>query len=227
MIRVGAGDAELAAEIGVPHDLDADIVLERADGRLQLRDARENAPGPLYVDFNSTDIQRRLAAGKSLPLVRAVAGRGDAHGSSERLTVIDATAGLGRDAFTLSKAGLRVIAIERSPVVAALLRDGLQRANSDVEMHAGDAIEFMREHHADVVYLDPMFPERRKSALVKKEMQYFQALLGEDDAEGLFKAAKYCATKRVVIKRPTHAPELAKANHTIPGKTVRFDVYVV
>lgn len=222
MTRLAAGDSELAAELGLPLTADADFVLERVEGRLHLRDTREGASGPLSVDFSSADIRRRIAAGRSLPVVRAVAGRGE-----HALTVLDATAGLGRDAYTLAKAGLRVTAIERSPVVAALLRDGLQRANAEMQLHVGDAIEYMRDHKADVVYLDPMFPERRKSALVKKEMQYFQALLGDDDAEALFEAAKNCATKRVVVKRPNHAPELAKPNHTIPGKTVRFDVYVV
>ena len=223
-MHVSAGDAELATELGLPLDADADFVLERVRDRLQLRDTREHAPGPLYVDFSSPDIQRRIAAGRSLPLLRAVLGRGDDRSPP---VVIDATAGLGRDAYTLARAGLEVIAVERSPVIAALLRDGLQRAGSDIELHVGDAVEFMGATNAAVVYLDPMFPETRKSALVKKEMQYFRALLGEDDAEALFEAAKQCATKRVVIKRPTYAPELAKPNHTIPGKTVRFDVYVM
>lgn len=221
---VGAGDAELATAIGLPLDPSADFVLERADGRLQLRDTREGAPGPLYVDFSSADIQRRVAAGRALPLVRAVAGKAEA---GDALTVIDATAGLGRDAYALASAGVKLTAVERSPVVAALLNDGLARAGAGFEVHVGDAIEYMCEHRADVVYLDPMFPESRKSAQVKREMQYFRALLGEDDAKALLKAAKNCATKRVVIKRPAHVPELARPNHTIPGKTVRFDVYVV
>jgi 16S rRNA (guanine1516-N2)-methyltransferase len=80
----------------------------------------------------------------------------------------------------------------------------------------------------DVVYLDPMFPARSKSAAVKKEMQYMQALLEDEDPLPLFEAALACATKRVVIKRPIHAPDVAaKPNHRFEGKTVRFDVYLV
>jgi 16S rRNA (guanine1516-N2)-methyltransferase len=145
--------------------------------------------------------------------------------------VLDATAGLGRDAFTLYTLGCDVICIERSPVVAALFQDGLQRAGIELPLVVCDACEYMAALHEkerpDVVYLDPMFPERRKSAAVKKEMQYMQALLGADDADALFESAIKCARKRVVIKRPAHARQVGgKPNHSLGGKTVRFDVYL-
>ncbi|MCB9895312.1 MAG: class I SAM-dependent methyltransferase [Planctomycetes bacterium] len=224
--RIGAAEPELAQALGLPLDTQSDFVLEHANGRLQLRDTREGAPGPIYVDFGSHDAARRRDAGRQLPLARAVGVKGDA-----RPFVLDATAGLGRDACTLAALGCRVIAVERSPVIAALLRDGLERAGSALELVTGDACEYMAAladaDRPDVVYLDPMFPERRKSAAVKKEMQYMQELLGADDADALFAAAMSCAGKRVVVKRPVHAPELAPPNHKIEGKTVRFDVYVV
>ena len=222
MIRVATGDATLAAELGIAQHSNADMLLEQTDGKLQLRDTRGGAPGPLFIDFNSTEMRRRVAAGASLPVVRAVRGR-----SGDTPTVVDATAGLGRDAYVLAKAGMHVVAVEKSPIVAALLRDGLQRADVDMQVLIDDAVRVLTTTKADVVYLDPMFPERRKSALVKKEMQYFQALIGSDDVDSLFEAAIECAKKRVVIKRPAQASAVAKPTHTIPGKTVRFDVYVV
>ena len=224
--RVAAVEPDLAATLNLPLDPRADFVLEHTDGRLQLRDTREGAPGPLYVDFDSVDAERRRAAGRQLPLARAVGVKGDA-----RPSVLDATAGLGRDAYTLAALGCEVTAVERSPLIAALLRDGLKRAACELRLVVGDACDYMsgldESERPDVVYLDPMFPERRKSAAVKKEMQYMQELLGPDDVQALFAAAMKCARQRVVVKRPVHAPELAKPNHTLAGKTVRFDVYVV
>lgn len=224
--RLAAAEPGLAEALGLSLDAAADFVLEHADGRLQLRDTREGAPGPLYVDFASVDAERRREAGRQLPLARAVGVKGDV-----RPSVLDATAGLGRDAYTLAALGCDVTAVERSPLIAALLRDGLERAACTVRLVVGDACQFMaslaEDARPDVVYLDPMFPERRKSAAVKKEMQYLKELLGPDDAQALFKAAMKCAKQRVVVKRPVHAPELARPNHTLEGKIVRFDVYVV
>ena len=223
---IGAGDGELAARLRLPNDVSTEFVLEHAQGRLQLRDTREGAPGPLFVDFASHDLGRRREAGRQLPLARAVGVKGD-HCPG----VLDATAGLGRDAYTLYALGCAVTCVERSPVIAALLEDGLTRAGAELPLVVGDACEYITglkaDERPDVVYLDPMFPERRKSAAVKKEMQYMQALLGDDDAGALFEAAMNCAQKRVVVKRPAHAPQVGgKPNHSFEGKTVRFDVYL-
>ncbi|MCG3182285.1 MAG: Ribosomal RNA small subunit methyltransferase J [Planctomycetes bacterium] len=224
--RVSAAEPGLADALKLPLDPHAYFVLEHAHGRLQLRDTRQGAPGPLCVDFDSVDAERRRDAGRQLPLARAVGVKGDA-----RPRVLDATAGLGRDAYTLAALGCEVTAVERSPLIAALLRDGLERAACELRLVVGDACDYMagldESERPDVVYLDPMFPERRKSAAVKKEMRYMQELLGPDDADALFAAALKCAKQRVVVKRPAHAPQLAKPNHTLEGKTVRFDVYVV
>ncbi|MCA8912993.1 MAG: class I SAM-dependent methyltransferase [Planctomycetes bacterium] len=223
---IGTPDGDLAARLQIPHDDSAEFVLEHAEGHLQLRDTREGAPGPLFVDFASHDFDRRREAGRQLPLARAVGVRGD-----QCPRVLDATAGLGRDAYTLHALGCAVTCIERSPIIAALLEDGLARAGAGLPLVVGDACAYMAglkaEERPEVVYLDPMFPERRKSAAVKKEMQYMQALLGGDDVGALFEAALKCAQKRVVIKRPSHAAQVGgKPNHSFEGKTVRFDVYL-
>lgn len=223
-MRVSAGDPQIAEMFGLPVHPPGEFLLENAQGRLQLRDTRDGGPGPLYVDFDSPDIMRRVRAGRTLPLARAILGRGGG-----KPTMLDATAGLGRDAYTLAKLGCGVIALERSPVVAALLSDGLRRAGMELEVCVTDAVEFMAvtEHRTQVVYLDPMFPASNQSAGVKKEMQYFRDLLGADDTDALFEAAMRFATSRVVIKRPQHAARTHKPNHTFAGKTVRFDVHLV
>jgi 16S rRNA (guanine1516-N2)-methyltransferase len=227
MIVVSATDPELADRLGLPHGR-RDLVLEYAEGCLQLRDTRPGAPGPIRADFQSTAADNRRKAGRGLLLAKAVGIKG-----RELPDVLDATAGLGRDAYTLAALGCNVTAFERSPVVAALLRDAIDRSRGDpavarIDLRVGDAREEMARRRYEVVYLDPMFPERG-SALSKKEMQYMQLLLEPDDGADLFAPALQCATRRVVVKRPIHAARLAPTptpNHVFKGKSVRFDVYL-
>lgn len=173
-------------------------------------------------------------------------------GPGLRPTVLDATAGLGRDAFVLAQLGCPLRLVERQPLIAALLEDGLRRAAENAELAAiiarmplivGDAIALMRDWrhgHSDnrsdsalsnipqVIYLDPMFPPRRKSALVKKEMRLLRPLAGDDDdAPALLAAALDLASHRVVVKRPRQAPPLdgQPPGYTLHGQSSRFDIY--
>jgi 16S rRNA (guanine1516-N2)-methyltransferase len=153
--------------------------------------------------------------------------------------VLDATAGLGRDAFVLASLGASVTLVERNPVVAALLFDGLRRAAANPQL-AAVAARMQLQHcpawqalatHApvDVVFLDPMFPAREKTAQVKKEMRAFHEVVGsDDDASSLLAPALQLAKKRVVVKRPGYAAFLAGQAPTmsVTGKNNRFDVYV-
>jgi 16S rRNA (guanine1516-N2)-methyltransferase len=207
--------------------------------RLQLRATHKDAPGPVSVDFvaGSLGFRSRHGGRNKEPLARAVGVKG-----ATLPTILDATAGLGRDAFILATLGCRVSLVERSPIIAALLRDGLARALAAdttrsvaerMRLRVGDAVAIMEgcaEHERpDVVYLDPMYPHRSKSALVKKEMRMVRALVGEDvDAPQLLQAALSVARKRVVVKRPRSAPALpgGAPSHSLLGSTTRFDVYV-
>jgi 16S rRNA (guanine1516-N2)-methyltransferase len=155
--------------------------------------------------------------------------------------VVDATAGLGRDAFVLASLGCELTLIERSPIVSALLEDGLARATEDQEIvEIISRMQLIKEsahkwlqqtqQSIDVVYLDPMFPESTKTALVKKEMRVFHELVGVDaDADHLLELALAKAQYRVVVKRPRLAPPLAnrESTYSLIGKANRFDVYVV
>lgn len=160
------------------------------------------------------------------------------------LRVIDATAGWGRDSAVLAALGCEVFMIERQPVIAALLDDALARARrSDrdevrllaarLTMIPADACSVLREWTdppPDAVLLDPMFPQRHGSAAVRKEMQFFQALVGsDDDAPALLEAALRVALHRVVVKRPRKAPPLAgpPPGHAIEGRSTRFDIYAL
>lgn len=222
-------------------------VLQRGE-RLQLCATGRKAPGPVAVDFVGGALahRRRYGGGKGQQIARAVGLR-----SGFYPRVVDATAGLGRDAFVLASLGCEVHMLERNPVVRALLRDGLERlqraAMEDRELAAiarrltleegafsavgYSAVEWLAEQPTEsvpVVYLDPMFPERGKSAKVKKEMVAFHQLVGGDeDADALLEPAYAACYYRTVVKRPRLAPFLAekKPALSLEGKSGRFDIY--
>jgi len=185
--------------------------------------------------------RRTRGGGRGQAVARAVGMKS----AKNNPRVVDLTAGLGRDAFVLATLGCTVLAVERQPEVFQLLQDGLRRALQDEEtlvalgsrlqLLQADALALLMEwpagpladFHPDVLYLDPMHPPRKKSALPRKEMRLFQSLVGADmDQEQLLAAALATGVKRVVVKRPSSAPPLALGvSSCIPGKTTRFDVY--
>lgn len=154
--------------------------------------------------------------------------------------VLDATAGLGEDSFLLAAAGFEVTLCESDTTIAALLRDGLERAAQVPETAEivarmtfieDDSIKVMAalEQAPDVVYLDPMFPERTKSAAVKKKFQLLHHLERPcDNAEELLQAALATGAKKIVIKRPVKGELLAgaKPSYQVKGKAIRYDVIV-
>ncbi len=160
-----------------------------------------------------------------------------------RPVILDATAGLGEDSFLLAAAGAEVHLYERDPLTAALLRDSLERARKDpdpeireaalrMHFHEEDSLRAMKELSfvPDVVYLDPMFPERMKSGLVKKKAQILQALekpCSAAEEEELIESARKTGAKRIVVKRPLKGPVLAgrKPDYSLDGSVVRHDVY--
>ncbi|MBU0538040.1 MAG: class I SAM-dependent methyltransferase [Gammaproteobacteria bacterium] len=202
------------------------------DDRLVVGLPPVNREHPVAVDFELA--LRNRHPGKEL-LIKAVGG------SRNRASVVDATAGLGRDSFLMASHGCTVTLCERMPVVAALLADGLRRAEGSYEcveiarrmrLNEGSAMDYLanlaEEACPDVVYLDPMFPVSGKSALVKKEMRLFHSLVGlDEDSDALLDLALQRARHRVVVKRPPKAPYLAerKPQLSVAGKAVRFDIY--
>ncbi|WP_028766801.1 class I SAM-dependent methyltransferase [Shewanella fidelis] len=227
---------------GLVYDTNAEFELIFEDNVLTLIKRDEPKLKGISVDFVSGAVahRRKFGGGRGQSIAKAV---GLKQGVSP--TVVDGTAGLGRDAFVLASLGCKVLMVERHPIVAALLEDGLRRAYEDAEIGGwmrermslfhGSSIDSLADAAAasniavDVVYLDPMYPHREKSALVKKEMRVFQSLVGADlDADGLLAPAMALATKRVVVKRPDYADDLdgVKPSMVIATKKNRFDVYV-
>jgi 16S rRNA (guanine1516-N2)-methyltransferase len=220
------------------------LVLCVHDGRASLCLTGRKAPGPLEVDFSSPALARRVREGISQSLTRACGLR-----SGRRPRILDATAGLGRDAYVLAALGSEVTMVERHPVLHLLLDLALgslmadasswdrlvHRNGGDLLLRRGDATELLREEsksRPDVIYLDPMFPARRKSALVKKEMQILHALLGDDgsgESEALLESALVTAQERVVVKRPRISEPLGgrEPDQRFLGRSHRYDLYVV
>ncbi|OED65839.1 16S rRNA methyltransferase [Vibrio splendidus ZS-139] len=237
---------DLATRWNLSHDENSDFALVLTSERLELRKVDEPKLGAIFVDLvgGAVGHRRKFGGGKGQAIAKAA---GLNKGATP--TILDGTAGLGRDAFVLASLGCKVQMVERHPVVAALLDDGLQRAQQDPDI-GGWVTERMKLIHAsshdaldklsddpnfaqpDVVYLDPMYPHpenKKKSALVKKEMRVFQSLVGADmDADTLLQPALKLASKRVVVKRPDYAAWLGeqKPSMAIETKKNRFDVYV-
>lgn len=229
--------AQLARKLELPQQGEAHLALQITEQGLQLQELGPSAAGPVRVDFVEGALahRRQFGGGAGQSIAKACGLQ-----PGIRPYVLDATAGLGRDAFVLASLGCRVSLLERQPVVAALLADGLERARLDLQLAPiiermslieGDSIDCLRSWAGtppEVIYLDPMFPEREKTALVKKEMRLFKPLVGADlDAPKLLEAALALASHRVVIKRPRKAPPVAgtQPSYALEGKSSRFDIY--
>jgi len=196
------------------------------DGRMELI-----APGARPGHGASVDFRRVTLRGiSSQPLVRACAERGK---------ILDATAGLGGDTWILAAAGFSVTAVERSPVVHRVLRDGVERARGDsrlatiagrIDLHHGDAVALLQSSTEawSAIYLDPMYPPKLGSALAPKPIRLVRDAVGDDlDCMALFLAAVAAHCGRIVVKRPHHAqPLCADPDIVFDSKLVRYDVYV-
>ncbi len=231
---------ELADRLSVPlyetidKECPEDFFLSWRDGCLKLLDKELLKKGGLVVDIEPRNgEQRSWPAPKQDALAHAL-GR-------KTRTVVDATTGWGQDSLHIFRMGYDLTCIERSPVMAELLEDGFKRLEQvdwmrnlqlqSPKLLKGNAIELLAtlESKPDCIYLDPMFPpKRRKSALAKKSMVVLRDLLGDDqDKELLFEAALKATGKRVVVKSPDYAEPLGgKPSESYHGKLLRYDVYL-
>jgi len=197
----------------------------------------------ISVDFIKGNLAHRqeFGGGRGQAIAKA---RGLKSGNTP--SVLDATAGLAGDAFVLATLGCSMTLIERSPIIFTLIENAVERAslnekfspiiNQGFNLINQDAIDYISnqlegsEDPPDVIYIDPMYPERKKSALVKKDMQILQRLHDRDDKTSeLLETALQYAKKRVVVKRPSHAETInnRKPNTCIKSKKTRYDIYTI
>lgn len=186
---------------------------------------------PMWVDFDPAHWRKGKSLSREEGLVRACKPQ-------KGMTILDLTAGFGRDAALLCAWGATVILVERDPIMQILLEDGVRRAlrsglveEGQVQLLCSDAktvlLALKQEARPHIIYLDPMHPGREKSAKVKKIMQSMQSWIKPDeDTDALLALARTRALDRVVVKWPARLAPLTPPNHSITGKTVRFDVYL-
>lgn len=205
---------------------------------LELALTQDEDLGPIYVDFLSEAAlyRHQHGGGRKQLLARAVGLH-----KKKDLTIFDISAGLGRDAFVLATLGAHVTMLERSPIIGALLQDGWQRAqqadwirNLSWRLFVTDSRDYLLSlsdaQRPAIIYFDPMFPERKKTALVKKEMRILREIVGEDaDAPELLVLALKTARDRVVVKRPRLAERLPgpAPSFTLEGQSSRFDIFIL
>jgi len=218
----------------------SDFQLQMQEGHLGLLRRSDPSLGVVSVDFEDGTLAWRQRHPLQPEALLKAAGVRAGH----PLNIIDATAGLGQDAFIFANAGCNVLMLERCALLHALLQDGLQRALCSMDNRVQEAAARMQLLLADsrevdlaalplvpeVIYLDPMFPQRRrKSAKVKKNMFMLQQLLDDEPPEeGLLQKALLAASKRVVVKRPRIAGflEQCKPSYQLLGTSSRFDIYL-
>ena len=194
--------------------------------------------GALRVDFVTGAVGHRLrfGGGRGQDLPKAMGLR-----AGKTPKIVDATAGLGRDAFLLASLGAEVTLIERSPEMHALLCEGLARAKTEGGIFAeivarmtllfGDAKDLLPTLQGEAILIDPMHPPRKNSALVKRELRQVREIVGTDqDCAELLRVALESASKRVVLKWPAKADPIAgirACSHQIIGKSTRYDVFMI
>jgi len=223
----------------------AEFVVLLAQESIQLQQTGRKAPGPIIAEFTegAVDHRRKFGGGKGQMIAKAVGIKSGVYPH-----VLDATAGLGKDSFVLATLGCKLTMIERSPIVHALLADGLERAQlfgreqdaellqtiNRMQLLTQDSRTYLEllapGSYPDVIYLDPMFPERQKTADVKKEMAAFHSIVGKDeDADALLPLALAHVNYRVVVKRPRKAPLLNNQapSYQLEGKSSRYDIYAI
>lgn len=229
---------KIIKEYNINHDENATIALIINNDTLELQNRLSPFEKTIKIDFLSKQNNYRCLnfKKKNEALYKALGMK-----KNYSPYVVDATAGFGKDAFLIAFWGCDVIMIERNPVIAALLQDGLQRAyantsignwlNKKLHLIFHDSLKMLEMSIAtpDIIYLDPMYPINTKKSLPKKNMQLLrQIIINDNNDENLLHISKKLAKKRIIVKRPTYAKPLLKGQveFSIKSKNHRFDIYL-
>jgi len=181
---------------------------------------------PISVEF------KKIHSLKNILIAKAI---GIKPSKRQKLFVLDISAGFGQDAYVFYQLGCQVECIERSEIIGKLLEDGLKRYHINIPLTIADAQHYLKKiiqngNLPDVIYFDPIFPEKKKTALAQKNARVLKYIAGDDkDSEAVFLLALKAAKNRVVIKRALHSPlisESVKPDIVYKGKVIRFDIYL-
>jgi len=209
-------------------DSNSNSVSNLYDPQLFLHLLLDEKPDRLSFDLADGEVAKRASqVSKSNEVIAKAIGCK----SHYRPNVLDATAGMGRDSLVMAMLGCKVVMQERNFAIFHLLKNALERLKNDsLSLCQQDSIQSLAaDKQIDVIYLDPMFPDRKKTALVKKEMRLFKLLTGNDiDSDQLLLSALKSKVNRVVVKRPKGSSFLSdkKPSHEIKSKKFRYDVYL-
>lgn len=161
--------------------------------------------------------------------------------------VWDLTAGLLEDSIFLARLGFKVMALERNKTIFEVMNSSLKGSLKKIENNIGDSNRFRYLHNINLtcadsiefvsknicpagcsIYIDPMFPDKKKTALPRKEMRIFKEIVGADvDGLELLQISLQSGCKRIIVKRPIKAPPLIeKVNHSFKGTSIRYDLYL-
>lgn len=238
--KILANSLKIPLNTTLPVDVFSNLIL--TDKRLELHIQHEisQKPSILFTDFLEGKAGYRFVNNLTTkqPLAKAVGIK-----PGFRPDIIDATAGLGQDSFVLACLGCKIVMVERSPIIHALLADGMKRASQseaifpivseNITTICMDSSRYLEIHsnRPHTIYMDPMYPHNPKAALNKKDMRIVRDIVGDDDdSEKLLEVALHCAHNRVVVKRPKRAEAISiptHPSHTIVMKNSRFDVYMI
>ena len=233
-------DIETIKHIQSLHSGNLDIIMDESEKYLYFDNGTlklHNDDKDFHIDFNSTDVLNRINPKlKKCSVIQAVEGK-----KKGTLEILDTTAGLGRDMFTLASRNHNVTAIEQDIYIYLLLADALLRATNlpnlaqiakNITLINNNSNDYIKQTQKefDCIYLDPMFPARRKSAKVKQNMQLLHTIVtnNEDANKSLFESSiHYKRAKKVIVKRPANAELLSdkKPSSQLIGKANRFDIY--
>lgn len=213
-----------------------DFRIFKKDNIIFLQSIKHNDWLPFSINFSSNNFIRRKNQANSQDIIKAIGIKG----SLVKPKILDTTAGQGRDSFILASLGCNITLLERNKVIYLLLKNAVDNAKNNDELKNivknmtiinQDSVEFLENNNDffDVIYVDPMFPKSNKSRLVKKDMQIFREIVGNDlDSSKILDSALKSNTKRVVVKRMNKSNFLdnKKPNFSIKGTSIRFDVYI-
>lgn len=213
-----------------------DFCIFKKDNIIFLQSIKHNDWLPFSINFSSNNFIRRKNQANNQDIIKAIGIKGNLI----KPKVLDTTAGQGRDSFILASLGCNITLLERNKVIYLFLKNAIENAKNNDELRNivknmtiinQDSVKFLENNNDffDVIYLDPMFPKSKKSRLVKKDMQIFREIVGNDlDSSKILDSALKSNTKRVVVKRMNKSDFLdnKKPNFSIKGTSIRFDVYI-